>query len=206
MKPSRGDAASLRTVTVIRPATRNLATLVCGLALVSGPALAACTDKNNPPTASPSASASSGPVPHGALCADAAALRDSVGRLVNVTVVPGMADEIRADANEVKADLATFVSNAHGSYQPQTDALRTALATLDGALATMSASPGTSSASAVQTARGQVATAAQNLQAALPPCPSGSSTSSPSPSPSGSPSVSPSPPGSPEPEPSAPSS
>src|SRR5438067_13030885 len=133
MKPSRGGAANLRTVTVIRPAYRNLAALACGLALVSGPALAACTDKNNSPTASPSASASSGQAPQAALCADAAALRDSAGRLVNVTVVPGMADEIRADANEVKADLTTFVSNAHGSYQPQTDALRTALATLDGA-------------------------------------------------------------------------
>jgi hypothetical protein len=206
MKPSRGDAASLRTVTVIRPASGKLAALACGLVLVSSPALGACTDKNNSPSGTPSASASSGPVPQAALCADAAALRDSVGRLVNVTVVPGMADEIRDDANEVKADLTTFATNAHGSYQPQTDALRTALATLNGALATMSASPGTSSASAVQAARSQVATAAQNLQNALPPCPSGSSTSSPSSSPSVSPSESPSPPASSEPEPSASSS
>src|SRR5205823_3011989 len=116
MKPWSGDAASVRTVTVTRPISRKLAALACGLALVSSPALAACTDKNNSATASPSASASSGPVPQAALCADAAALRDSVGRLVNVTVVPGMADEIRADANAVKADLTTFATNAHGSY------------------------------------------------------------------------------------------
>jgi hypothetical protein len=78
-----------------------------------------------------------------------------------------MADEFRADLDEVKADLATLVGEARGQRQPQIDALESALATLATAVRNLTASPGAESVSAVQAARGEVVAVVQSLLAAL---------------------------------------
>jgi outer membrane scaffolding protein for murein synthesis (MipA/OmpV family) len=143
----------------------RLAVLACGVTL----AVTGCTNiaGTNP---SGSASPSSFSSLHGsdaAGCADVAALHASVDKLRNVTVDGGAADEIKADIATVKADLSTFIEDAHGRWQLQTDALRVALATLETAVIGLDASPGPVTVSTVRAALSGVGIAAQNLYTAV---------------------------------------
>jgi hypothetical protein len=111
--------------------------------------------------------------PPATLCADAAALRGSVDQLANVTVAPGVADEMRSDLAVVREHLAVVVSDARGRWQAETDAVARALATLDTAIRTLHASPGSGAASNVQAAVAGVKSAVQNLLTVVrPTCPS----------------------------------
>jgi hypothetical protein len=159
------------------------ATLICGLAL----ALTACTGGSGQPSAgassgAPSASGSTAAATAPAnaqLCADAAAVRASVAQLANVTVAPGLADEIKTDLANVKSSLTALVNHAQGQWQAQISALQSALDQLQAAVEKMVASPGSGGAADAVAARDQVRTAAQNLLAALSPA-CGSASAAPS--------------------------
>jgi hypothetical protein len=127
--------------------------------------------------------ASSSPVPAGttvpaadaALCGDVYALRSSVKQLANVTIAPGLANELKVDFNEVKADVQALAADAHGQWQSQTAEFSAALASFEAALSKLTASPAAGAVSAVVSARGDVNAAAQSLLAAAGvDCPSGS--------------------------------
>ena len=163
----------------IRPARWKLAATGCGLALLAagcgsgGGTPAASTPAAVPSSSTPAAPATSPPT--SVLCADAAALRASLGKLTHVKVGAGTVSQITADLNDVKANLTAFVNHAGGQWQAQTSALTSALATLTTAVSNLAAHPSTSAVSAVVTALGDVNTAAQNLLAAVNTrCPSAS--------------------------------
>jgi hypothetical protein len=163
-------------------ARRRLALAVCGLALLAGCGSGSTSSSSSPSAAAsaPATSSSAAASPSGsALCADAAALRSSLDQLRRVNVQPGAVSQITANVNDVKAALATLVTNAHGRFQSQTSALSAALDTLKTAVSSLGASPGVSTVSGVVSALGQVNTAAQNLLAAVnTDCPSASSSPS----------------------------
>ena len=145
----------------------KLVAVVCGLALLA----AGCGS---------SASSSTAAVPStSVLCADAAAVHASVDKLKNVTVAKGMANEITADLNDVKTALTTFVDDAHGQFEAETSALKSALANLKTAVGDLAAHPSGSTVSGVKAARSEVTKAAQDLLAAVDPsCPSASPSTS----------------------------
>ena len=171
-----------------RPARWRLAALVGGLALLT----AACSSSSSSqasggttsgapsPSASSSAPATASSSPNSALCDEADALFASLEQLTHIKVQKGMKNEITADLTDVKTKLTAFVDAAHGQWQAQTAALKSALTKLQGEVKNLTASPSVSTLAAVATAIGGVGTATQNLLAAVSTrCPSAS------PSPSG---------------------
>ena len=169
----------MKPAIVTRPARWRLAAIACGLALVA----AGCGSSGGTPSGGtssgvPSSSASAAPAtspPNAVLCADAASLRASLDKLTHVKVGAGTVSEIRADLNEVEANLTAFVNHAGGQWQAQTSALQSALATLKTAVSNLAANPSSSTVSGVVTALGAVKTAGQNLLAAVNTrCPSAS--------------------------------
>ena len=125
----------------------------------------------------PSSSAPAAPAttPNAVLCDDAAALRASLAKLTHVKVGTGTASQIRADLNDVQANLTALVNHARGQWQAQTSALQSTLTTLKTAVSNLASNPGASTVSGVVTALGGVNTAAQNLLAVVnPSCPSAS--------------------------------
>jgi len=165
---------------VTRLSRWKLAASASGLALLA----AACGSSGGTPSGgtssgvpAPSASAATPATaqPNAVLCADAAALRASLNKLTHVTVGKGTASQIKADLNEVEANLTAFVNNARGQWQAQISALKSALTNLKTAVGNLAANPGSSTVSGVVTAVGGVNTAAQNLLAVVnTDCPSAS--------------------------------
>jgi hypothetical protein len=151
-------------------------------AVVAGSAMmllaAACTSggsassSGTPSGGGTSAAATSAPT--SVLCQDAAALRTSLGALTHVTVGTGSANKIKADLADVKTKLTSFSAQAHGQYQAQTTAMKTALRKLQTATANLASNPGLSTVPAVVTALGEVTTSASSLLAAISTaCPAG---------------------------------
>ena len=156
---------------VRRPARWKLAVVASGLALLA----AACGSSGTPSggtspgvSSSSSSSASAAPAatpPDAVLCDDAAALRASLDKLTHVKVGTGTASQIRADLNDVQANLTALVNHAHGQWQAQTSALQSTLTTLRTAVSNLASNPSAGTVSAVVTALGGVNTAARNLLA-----------------------------------------
>jgi hypothetical protein len=129
-----------------------------------------------PASASPTASLASA-----ALCADAAALRASLNKLISVETGAGAVNEIKSDLANVQQNFTAFVNNARGQWETQTTALKSALAQLQTAVKALAANPGASTFSSVVTATSGVKTATQNLLNVVSPhCPSASPSASPS--------------------------
>ena len=173
----------MRAHTVTRPARWRLVAIAGGLALLtvacgsSGTTASGGAPSPSPP--SPSAPAATGSSSAPGLCDEAAALFDSLDQLTHIKVQKGMKNEITADLTDVKAKLTAFV-DAHGQWQAQTAALKSALTKLQTEVKNLTASPSVSALASVATAIGGVGTATQNLLAAVSTdCPSAS------PSPSG---------------------
>jgi hypothetical protein len=173
---------------VTRPAWWKLVMVVPGLALL----VVACGSGGGAPSSTTPAASSSTPASpsstpaspatsplNAAVCADAAALRASLDKLKHVKVGKGTVSEIQADLKDVQANLTAFVNDAHGQWQAQTNALKSALAKLQTAVKTLAANFSISAVSDVLTAIGDVSTAGQNLLAAVNTrCPSASPTPS----------------------------
>jgi hypothetical protein len=173
-----------------RPARWRLAALVGGLALLT----AACSSSSSSPASSsttsgapsPSAPSSSAPAtasssPNSALCDEADALFASLDQLTHIKVQKGMKNEITADLTDVKTKLTAFVDAAHGQWQAQTAALKSALTKLQSEVKNLTASPSVGALASVATAIGEVGIATQNLLAAVSTrCPSASASPSPS--------------------------
>jgi hypothetical protein len=137
-------------------------------------AAAGCGDDNQAGDATPSqtAAAPTTAAPT-VLCDDVEALGAAVDKLANVTVRPGVADELATDLKDVQAKLATVVKSALADWRDEADALRSALTTLESAVKDLAQDPAAGELAAVRTAREQVRTAAANLMAAVSaPCPS----------------------------------
>ncbi len=164
-----------------RPTRWQLAVIAGGIALLT----VACGSSGTTPSGgapSPSPPSPSAPAasPNSALCADAAALFDSLDKLTHIKVHQGMKNDIAANLTAVKANLTAFVTEARGQWHAQTAALKSALTNLQTAAKSLTASPSVSAAGDVVSALGGVSTATQNLLAAVSTdCPSAS------PSPSG---------------------
>lgn len=161
---------------VTRPVRWRLAAIGCGVALLT----VACSSSSTTASggSSPSAAASASvPAASSALCADAAALRDSLHKLTQIQASAGQGalNEVKSDLASVKTAAATFATDAKGQWQPQTSALKSSLASLQTAVQKLAANPSTAGVSSAVTALGQVATAAEQLFAAVgKDCPSGS--------------------------------
>lgn len=162
-----------------RPAWWGIAAAAAGAALL----VAACGSGGGTPAggASPSgggtsaAASSAAPGPNAALCQDAAALRASLDKLTHVSVGAGTANEIKAGLADVRAKLGSFAAEAHGQWQAQVSALKSALTRLQTATKNLAAQPSAAAVPGVVTALGGVTSAASNLLAALSTdCPSAS--------------------------------
>lgn len=157
---------------VTGPARWRLAAVAGGVALLT----VACSSSS---TASGGSSSPAGATTSSAssvLCADAAALRTSLDKLTQIQASAGQgaANEVKSDLASVKTAATTFANDAKGRWQPQTTALKAALASLGTAVQQLAANPSTAGVSTVVTAVGQVTTAAQQLFAAVgKDCPSG---------------------------------
>jgi hypothetical protein len=155
---------------------------VVAVALAAGLSLGACSSTSTPSgTSSPSASApaaASTPGASSAVCQAAANLRDSVTALTHIKNQPGAVNELKSDLANVESKFNALTAELHGSLQPQTTAVRSALSTLKTAVSNLGAQPSTSAVTAVATAAGGLSTAVRNLLAALPQC----GTASPTPS------------------------
>ena len=160
----------------------KLAAVAYGLALLAAACGSSGTPSGGTSSGVPSSSASAAPAtapPNAVLCDDAAALRASLDKLTQVKVGTGTASQIRADLNDVEANLTALANHARGQWQAQTSALQSSLTTLKTAVSNLASNPGASTVSGVVTALGGVNTAAQNLLAVV-----NTSCSSASPSPS----------------------
>jgi hypothetical protein len=162
---------------VTGPARWRLAAIACGVALLT----VACGSSSTSSTASgtsssPAAASPSVPAASSALCADAAALRSSLGKLTKVQASAGQGavNEVKADLANVKAAATTFANDAKGQWHPQTSSLKSALTSLQTEVQKLAANPTTAGVSSVVTALGKVTTAAEQLFAAVgQDCPSG---------------------------------
>jgi hypothetical protein len=161
-----------------RPARWKLAVVASGLALLAAACGSSGTPSGGTSSGVPASSASSAPAstpPNAVLCDEAAALRASLDKLTHVKVGTGTASQIRADLNDVEANLTALVNHARGQWQAQTSALQSTLTTLKTAVGNLASNPGASTVSGVVAALAGVNTAAQNLLAAVnTSCPSAS--------------------------------
>ncbi len=161
-----------------RPAWWKIAAVAIGAVLLA----VACGSSGTPSGAGSASAGSTSAAPspaapsrNAALCADAAALRASLGKLTHFSVGAGAASEIKADLADVKAKLTALAAQAHGQWQSQTSALKSALGKLQPAASKLAAHPSADTVSGVVTALGGVTTAASNLLASLSTdCPSAS--------------------------------
>ena len=164
---------------VRRPARWKLAAVAYGLALLAAACGSSGTPSGGTSSGVPSSSAPATTPPNAVLCDDAAALRASLDKLTQVKVGTGTASQIRADLNDVEANLTALVNHARGQWQAQTSALQSALTTLKTAVSNLAANPSASAVPGVVTALGGVNTAARNLLAVVnTSCPSASPSSS----------------------------
>jgi hypothetical protein len=161
-----------------RPARWKLAAVAYGLALLAAACGSSGTPSGGTSSGAPSSSASAAPAttpPNAVLCDDAAALRASLDKLTHVKVGTGTASQIRADLNDVQANLTALVNHARGQWQAQTSALQSTLTTLKTAVSNLASNPSRSTVSGVVTALSGVNTAAQNLLPVMnTSCPSAS--------------------------------
>ena len=150
----------------------------CGSGSSEGGGAGTTVPSTPSPATSPPATASTATA-SAQLCADAAALQESLTQLVTITVGPGTVTELQNDLSDVQSALATLVDSASSEWQDEVAALRTSLTTLQTAIQQLADNPGASTVAAVRTALQGVRTAARNLFAAV-----GASCPSLSPSPS----------------------
>lgn len=118
------------------------------------------------PTSSPltsSVTPTSSPVQ----CDDVAALRDSVQTLTTVTVQRGMAEEIKADLEDVQEKLTALANDLRAQFRERTAALEAALGELGTAIEALAANPNSDTTSAVRSALSEVSTAWTDLLQAL---------------------------------------
>ena len=103
------------------------------------------------------------------MCADAAALRTSLDKLTHIQAGAGQgaANEAKADLANVKTAATSFANDAKGHWQSQTSSLKSALTSLQTEVQKLAANPSTTAVSSAFTALGQVATAAEQLFAAV---------------------------------------
>ena len=153
---------------VTGPVRWRLAAIVGGIALLT----VACGSSSSTASggsSSPAAASPSVPAASSALCADAAALRTSLGKLTKIQASAGQGavNEVKADLAEVKAAATNLTSDAKGQWQPQTSGLKSALTSLQTEVQKLAANPTTAGVSSVVTTLGQVSTAAQQLFAAV---------------------------------------
>jgi hypothetical protein len=154
----------------------GLAAIACGVALMT----AACGSSSSS-TASGASSPTAAAAPSvsgagSARCADAAALRTSLDKLTHIQAGAGQGavNEVKADLADVKTAATSFANDAKGRWQSQTSSLTSALTSLQTEVQKLAANPSTAAVSSAFTALGQVATAAEQLFAAVGKhCPSG---------------------------------
>jgi hypothetical protein len=162
----------MRRVTAARPAWWKIAAVVLGAGLLT----VACSSSSS--TTSPPATSAATPAAataNAALCADADALRTSLGNLTHISVGKNSADQIESGIANVKKTLAGFTAQAKGEYQAQTGALKSALDKLQTAASSLKSNPGVSTVADTVSALTGVATAAGGLLTAVgAKCPSAS--------------------------------
>lgn len=156
---------------VIRGRRTGQNLLLSGLVLL----LAACGSAGGTTASSPPSSHAAAPASASAqLCADVAALRQSLQTLGAVR--PGAADQLRTTAQGTQADLLRLSSAAGSQWPAQIHNLRSALARLEAAAAALAADRNSSTVSAevYSAINGVHASAKQLLDAADSSCPSAS--------------------------------
>ena len=167
---------------VTGPARWGLAVMACGVALMTAACGASSSSTasgaSSSPAATPSSAAAAPSVSaaSSALCADAAALRTSLDKLTHIQAGAGhgAVAEVKADLVNVKTAVTSFANDAKGRWQSQTSSLKSALTSLQTEVQKLGANPSAAAVSSAFTALAQVATAAEQLFAAVgKDCPSG---------------------------------
>jgi hypothetical protein len=161
---------------VTGPARWGLAAMACGVVLMTAACGSSSSSTASGASSPPAAAAPSFSAASAAMCADAAALRTSLDKLTHIQAGAGhgVANEVKTDLANVKTAATSFANDAKGQWQSQTSSLKSALTSLQTEVQKLGANPSTAAVSSAFTALGQVATAAEQLFAAVgKDCPSG---------------------------------
>jgi len=153
----------VRTHIPDRPARYKSILVVVGLAL----AVAACGAGNDTQSGGTTLNSPATSTTNPVRCDDLVALRDSVAALADVTVQPGMADELKADLVDIQASLAALADSIGADFQGATGELKSALGTLGTAVDALVADPNSQTSSAVGSALRQVDAALAEFVTAL---------------------------------------
>ena len=162
---------------VTGPARWRFAAMACGVALLTVACGSSSSGTGSGASSPPAASSPSVSAASSALCADAAALRASLGKLTKIQASAGQGalNEVKADLASVKTAATNFANDAKGQWQPQTSTLKSALSSLQTEVQKLAANPSTAGVSSVVTSLGQATASAEQLFAAVgKDCPSGS--------------------------------
>lgn len=163
-----------RAVTVWGIAMRRVGVIVAAAAAAAITMFAAAcgSSGNGSGSSAPSATAhrsASGPAQSQqvtrAQCLDKAALEKSFTNLLQVNIGKGTLTQVKADLQDLQTKLSVLVGAEHGAFSAQTDALKSALTTLQTAVKGVRS--GSSSVADVRTAVDGVTTAMANLGTAF---------------------------------------
>ena len=144
---------------------------VCIAIAVMAPAvLAGCgssSSTGNTSTTSKSTTSSSTSSSGGAVCSAADALKQSMKALTDPSLLTGGKSGIEAAVSTVKSDFSAFESAAKGSYQTQTEAVKSSLAQLKTAVGDLGNGNAVQNIPKVGTAIGELESSVSSLEGAL---------------------------------------
>jgi hypothetical protein len=103
------------------------------------------------------------PAPSQVVCQDLAALRASMKKLSPAELKASDAATVSAELAEIKTALTTLADDAHGQWDTQISAMKSALAGLQAQVKNLADQPSSENLAAVRAAAGQVAATGQQL-------------------------------------------
>ncbi|MCU0284628.1 MAG: hypothetical protein MUD13_12175 [Candidatus Nanopelagicales bacterium] len=144
--------------------------LLAGAALLVTLPLTGCSDSADTattPTTSAAASAPAASAPAGQVCADADTARASLQGLVDLNILQEGTNALKANFDTFKADVDTLIASAQAEFATETDAVKAAVADLQGAIAELAAEPSVADVAALAPALASVKSTTEALLTAV---------------------------------------
>jgi hypothetical protein len=155
----------------------RLAVIPVTLVSLAAITLAGCgsdsSDNNSPassPTATATATGTGTAANSAAVCRDVNALEASISDLRDVKLNSNTVTTVRRMADQIRAQLDQLKTDASGSLRPQIDKVSAALKVLEDSLSTAAASPSARNLSVIPGAVTGVTSTANELRQAVPNC------------------------------------
>jgi hypothetical protein len=144
--------------------------LLAGAALLATLPLTGCSDSADTattPTTSAAASAPAASAPAGQVCADADTARASLQGLVDLNILQEGTNALKANFDTFKADVDTLIASAQAEFATETDAVKAAVADLQGAIGELAAEPSVADVAALAPALASVKSTTEALLTAV---------------------------------------